>query len=88
VDGLSQRAGHVRGRGGLELLHGSLFEVRCTGFECDFVNEEDFRDPIAEALRLEDDGRDISSADVPLREVGIEELPHCPKCGENLLRPG
>jgi len=88
VDGLSQRAGHKRGQGGLELLHGSLFETRCTGFECDFVDEEDLRDPIVEALRLEDGGEDISSAEVPLKEVGVNELPHCPKCHEELLRPG
>lgn len=89
VDGLSQRAGHRRGEeGGLELLHGSLFEVRCTGFECDFVDAGDFRDPICEALRLEDDEGDISNAEVPLKEVPVEELPHCPKCKEHWLRPG
>lgn len=31
---------------------------------------------------------DISNAAFPLRNVPMAELPHCPKCGVSLLRPG
>ena len=31
---------------------------------------------------------DISNAEVPLRDVPSEDLPHCPKCKTHLLRPG
>ena len=33
-------------------------------------------------------GKDISDAVVPLPEIRAEDLPHCPKCKTNLLRPG
>ncbi|KAL8905296.1 MAG: hypothetical protein Q9207_002729 [Kuettlingeria erythrocarpa] len=49
VDGLSQRADHPASQ--LHLLHGSLFDVRCTGFTCDF-KEENFTDPIVPALAI------------------------------------
>jgi NAD-dependent deacetylase sirtuin 5 len=31
---------------------------------------------------------DISNADVPLSTASVDDLPHCPKCGDGLLRPG
>ena len=33
-------------------------------------------------------GADISSIDVPIPNIPIFELPQCPKCKKNLLRPG
>lgn len=47
--GLSQRAEHPAEK--LHLLHGSLFDVRCTSFYCDYAGEN-FDDPIAPALDI------------------------------------
>ncbi|KAL8763291.1 MAG: hypothetical protein Q9184_000847 [Pyrenodesmia sp. 2 TL-2023] len=49
VDGLSQRADHPASQ--LHLLHGSLFDVRCTEFICDY-KEQNFTDPIVPALAI------------------------------------
>jgi len=95
--GLSQRAGHPRAS--LELLHGSLFDIKCPSFYCDYIQQNNFTDPIVPALALphqqaehsgSDDGldHDISNAEIPLKDVGTSELPQCPKCQRSLLRPG
>lgn len=87
VDGFHVRAGHEAE--GLALLHGSLSTVRCSGFDCSYVEEGNFSDPIVPALALpEGTGADISDANVPLRDVPTADLPHCPACKRNLLRPG
>lgn len=87
VDGFHARAGHEAG--GLALLHGSLSTVRCSGFECSYVEEGNFVDPIVPALALpEGTVTHISDANVPLEEVRTGDLPHCPRCKRNLLRPG
>lgn len=92
VDGLSQRADHPRES--LELLHGSLFDVKCTGFDCDYLDKDNFKDPLVPALEIPKDPKDpskdldISQVASPLRQVSPEELPRCPKCYEGFLRPG
>lgn len=48
--GLSQRADHPLGQ--LQLLHGSLFTIKCTSFYCNYVSENDFRDPVVPALAI------------------------------------
>ncbi|GAM89701.1 hypothetical protein ANO11243_077400 [Dothideomycetidae sp. 11243] len=100
VDGLSQRARHPADK--LHLLHGSLFDVRCTNFYCNH-QEANFVDPIVPALAIPTDmtdptlihaqrrraqDLDISNADVPLAGVPIHALPTCTKCQRGLLRPG
>lgn len=50
VDGLSQRAGHPASK--LYLLHGSLFDVKCTAFYCKHAESNNFTDPIAPALAI------------------------------------
>ncbi|KAL8702910.1 MAG: hypothetical protein Q9201_003916 [Fulgogasparrea decipioides] len=50
VDGLSPRADHPASQ--LHLLHGSLFDVRCTSFYCDYVEHDNFTDPIVPALAI------------------------------------
>jgi len=102
VDGLSQRAKHPSEK--LQLLHGSLFNVKCTSFYCSY-HGENFIDPIAPALRIPLDESDpttkdalhtkqaqkeldIADAEVRLPSVTIADLPICPKCHEGLLRPG
>jgi len=50
VDGLSQRAGHPRQS--LHLLHGSLYDIKCTDFYCKHVEQDNFTDPIVPALAI------------------------------------
>ncbi|KAJ5168569.1 NAD-dependent protein deacylase [Penicillium canariense] len=50
VDGLSQRAQHPLEQ--LNLLHGSLFDIKCTSFYCNYSRQNDFTDPIAPALDI------------------------------------
>jgi len=62
VDGLSQRAGHPREK--LHLLHGTLFDVRCSQFFCRYREENNFVDPIVPALAIpteEDDPTSIEA---------------------------
>ena len=117
--GLSPRAGHPASK--LHLLHGSLFDVRCTSFYCNYTEENNFADPIVPALAIPSEGPqaepasedktgaeatkalyatldsasnrkprelDISDENVPIAELDIKDLPHCPKCKQGLLRPG
>ncbi|KAK3701783.1 hypothetical protein LTR37_015303 [Vermiconidia calcicola] len=111
VDGLSQRASHPPEQ--LQLLHGTLFELKCTNEDCDY-RETNFTDPVVPALEIptgsmdprSDEARkeaskqlqaqaggkgedlDISDANVPIPSLTAADLPHCPKCKTNLLRPG
>ena len=92
VDGLSQRAHHPREQ--LELLHGSLFDIKCTGFDCDYFEKDNFTDPVVPALQIPKDPNDpskdldISQAASPLHEIADDKLPQCPKCQKALARPG
>lgn len=58
--GLSPRAGHPVNK--LHLLHGSLFNVKCTNFTCDYVGKDDFTDPIVPALDIPKTGIKLPSA--------------------------
>lgn len=78
VDGLLARAGHSPKL--LHDIHGSLFELRCTNFACNYVDHSD-ADPLTPAL-----GR-VAGQHSGQLEVAEEDLPHCPACGW-LLRPG
>lgn len=87
VDGLHQRAGHEEGR--LRLLHGSLFDLKCE--RCDWTERGNFDDPISERLRPASEDLGLDRLLDPKGEVARiprEELPHCPKCGTGLKRPG
>ena len=82
--GLSQRANHPLAN--LQLVHGSLFDVKCINLQCAYVENDNFTDPIVPALELVEE-HDISSVRFPLKDISVDELPHCPKC-QSLLRPG
>jgi len=124
--GLSQRANHPRDK--LHLLHGSLFDVRCTSFYCNYAEQDNFTDPIVSALAIPKEGPqpapsttdktgteateslysamkqsktndsaappssskelDISDDSIPIPDIPLQDLPHCPKCKTGLLRPG
>ena len=95
VDGLSQRADHPRSQ--LQLLHGTLFDVKCASESCGYIRE-DFTDPIVPALAIPTSGidpttkeareQDISDIAVPIAKLKTDDLPQCPKCNKELLRPG
>jgi NAD-dependent SIR2 family protein deacetylase len=85
----------------LKLLHGSLFDVKCSDFFCNHLEKNNYTDPIVPALALptsEEDPTttaalaarelDISDESVPIPELSYKHLPQCPKCKRGLLRPG
>ncbi|KAF2468478.1 NAD-dependent deacetylase sirtuin-5 [Lindgomyces ingoldianus] len=99
VDGLSPRAGHPAST--LKLLHGSLFDVKCSDFFCSYSETANYTDPIVPALQIPTDESDptttsalqareldISDSNVLLPELAIRDLPRCPNCKKGLLRPG
>lgn len=97
VDGLSVRADHPPEQ--LQLLHGDLFDLKCTSKRCGH-REQNFMDPVSPALAIPTDGTDpttnkalakdldISDPKVPIPSLKVKDLPKCPKCQENILRPG
>ncbi|CAK7207006.1 hypothetical protein SEUCBS139899_009814 [Sporothrix eucalyptigena] len=97
VDGLSPRANHPPES--LRRLHGSLFDLRCVGFErkgaahCDYSLQDDFTEPLCPALATAAEGVDetatatVAARSEPLAHIPVSELPQCPKC-KSLLRPG
>jgi NAD-dependent deacetylase sirtuin 5 len=97
--GLSPRAKHPEDQ--LKLLHGSLFDVKCSDFFCNYLESGNYTDPIVPALAIPTDESDpttttalaqreldISDINIDLPELDISHLPRCPKCKHGLLRPG
>lgn len=97
--GLSPRAKHPTDK--LKLLHGSLFDVKCSDFFCDYLEKDNYTDPIVPALAIPTDDSDpttnsalaareldISDENVAIPELDFDHLPKCPKCTRGLLRPG
>lgn len=52
--GLSPRADHPSEQ--LHLLHGSLFDIKCTSFYCNYTRKDDYTDPIVPALAIPTEG--------------------------------
>ncbi|KAG6049384.1 hypothetical protein E4U17_006847 [Claviceps sp. LM77 group G4] len=92
VDDLSQRANHPPGQ--LFPLHGSLFDIKCTTEDCDWVQRGNMDDPFCPALAAasEDppEGKTLPLLDPyhRIKHVSEEDLPRCPKCKTGLQRPG
>ncbi|KAI4684349.1 hypothetical protein J4E85_007148 [Alternaria conjuncta] len=99
VDGLSPRAQHPAEQ--LKLLHGSLFDLKCSDFFCNYSERNNYTDPIVPALAIPTDESDpttnaalaareldISDINVEIPELDYKHLPHCPECKNGLLRPG
>jgi NAD-dependent deacetylase sirtuin 5 len=95
--GLSPRAHHPTSQ--LKLLHGSLFDVKCSEFFCNHIERNNYTDPIVPALALPTDESDptslesrreldISDESVAIPELTHSHLPKCPTCKTGLLRPG
>jgi len=99
VDGLSPRASHPQST--LHLLHGSLFDIKCSYAKCDYLDRNNYTDPICPSLAIASEfdpttktstsnvrsKADLLDPSVHLAKIDPAELPHCPKC-DNLLRPG
>ncbi len=75
VDGLSQRADHPREQ--LQLLHGTLFELKCYDERCGY-RETNFTDPVVPALAIPTSGIDPTSNDA--RKDVTEQLKAKSKC--------
>ncbi|KAG6010903.1 hypothetical protein E4U21_002573 [Claviceps maximensis] len=92
VDNLSQRADHPPAQ--LCTLHGSLFDIKCTTEDCDWVERGNLDDPFCPALAAasEDppEGKPLPLLDPyhRIKHVSEEDLPKCPKCKTGLQRPG
>ncbi|KAK7741804.1 hypothetical protein SLS53_004868 [Cytospora paraplurivora] len=97
VDGLSIRAGHPTSQ--LRLLHGSILDLKCFWDRCGYIDKDNLSDPLCPALQAAssagaapDDGQPgklaLLDPDVPVPEIDVADLPHCPQCKTSLLRPG
>lgn len=80
---LSQRAKHPAQN--IQLVHGSLFDIKCTNPQCTYVDSDNYTDPLVPALELTEE-HDISDVKVPLKDIPTADLPQCPQC-QSLLRP-
>ncbi|KAL1870147.1 hypothetical protein Daus18300_005211 [Diaporthe australafricana] len=94
VDGLSNRAGHPTDR--LHLLHGSILDLKCFD-SCQYVEKDNLSDPLCPALEAAssvntapDQAGKLPLLDpsVPVPDINVKDLPHCPSCKKALLRPG
>lgn len=101
VDGLLVRAGHHKSK--LHEIHGSLFDLHCTSFMCNYTDHDNFKNPLTSALQdteneyekpdrkrhLEDPETTLSPQFKPVKELAEDDLPQCPVCKDGLLlRPG
>ena len=99
VDGLLIRAGHPKEK--LHEIHGSLFDLRCTSFMCNYVDHDNFKDPLTKALadtefeydksgrkrKIIDEAEEnkLSPQFAPVKQIPEEELPQCPVCEDGSL---
>ena len=59
VDGLSPRADHPTSK--LKLLHGNLFDLKCTDKKCGYREPNNFTDPITPSLAIPQSGQDATA---------------------------
>ena len=89
---LSPRANHPPEQ--LRTLHGSLFNIKCTTRNCDWIQHGNYDDPFCPALAPAsadvDPGETLPLLDPNhrLARISEDELPKCPKCQKGLQRPG
>ncbi|RKU49349.1 hypothetical protein DL546_009889 [Coniochaeta pulveracea] len=89
VDGLHVRAGHDRGK--LRLLHGSLFDIKCT--RCDWVEKDNYADPFCPALAAaaEDpepgQSHPLLDPNTHLEQIPRSEIPTCSKWTSAVVYP-
>lgn len=99
VDGLLIRAGHPKEK--LHEIHGSLFDLRCTSFMCNYVDHDNFKNPLTKSLADtefeydksgrkrkiidETEANKLSPQFAPVKQIPEEELPQCPVCEDGSL---
>ena len=74
ISGLSQRAGHPLST--LHLLHGSLFDIKCTSFYCNYTEQNNFTDPIVPALTISTVVPQTAPSDTGPSIVGAKDSSH------------
>jgi len=98
LTGLSQRANHPKEQ--LKLLHGSLYDIKCTN--CDAVQSDNYDDPFHPLLAIDtaEDARLAASQNtiqarvayldpaINTTTINPNDLPRCPECKTGMLRPG
>lgn len=83
VDGLCRRAGYPAAQ--IVDLHGSLFRVKCFDDGCGYKVENPI---IPQFAAAELPGvAESAGASSTILGVSVDDLPHCPQCRLNLLRP-
>lgn len=85
---LCKRSGHPTDQ--IMNFHGSLFRDRCVNNECGFEVENWETPAVPASARLSQPSPPEPDAEmqaVTIKEIPITELPHCPKCKNELLRP-
>lgn len=77
------------------MLHGNILDIKCFDKACGYVEEDNRSDPLCPALRAAsavqtpaDQGLPLLDPTVPIPDIDVKDLPHCPKCKDGLLRPG
>lgn len=99
VDGLLIRAGHPKRT--LFEIHGSLFDLKCTNFMCNYVEHDNFKHPLTKALsdtenefetggrkrKITDDAENakVSPTFTPVKQLSEKDLPQCPVCKDGSL---
>lgn len=96
VDGLSTRAGHPASQ--LRLLHGSILDIKCSWKRCAYIDRNNLSDPLCPALQAasavdtapgDQSGKmPLLDPSIPVPDIDVKDLPHCPSCKTHLLRPG
>lgn len=85
---LCKRSGHPADQ--IISFHGSLFRVRCVNDACGY-EAENWDTPTVPALAKEqpsappEPGARMQA--IAVKEIPLADLPHCPQCKNNLLRP-
>lgn len=59
--------------------------MKCTNSQCTYVEIDNITNPLVPAFEMNEE-HDISDAKFPLKEIPLDDLPHCPQC-QSLLRP-
>ncbi|KAK1759630.1 NAD-dependent protein deacylase [Echria macrotheca] len=94
VDNLHLRANHPRYQ--LRLLHGSLFDIKCTNTNCTHLERNNTADPFFPAIAAASQDQSPSEPGIiplldpshPLPPITRDDIPRCPACREGLQRPG
>ncbi|KAK6457845.1 transcriptional regulatory protein [Scheffersomyces xylosifermentans] len=77
VDGLSSRSNHCKDN--LYEIHGSLFNLKCTSFMCNYVDRNNFKHPLTKALADTEDEYEKKNRKRTLEEIEQQDLSISPQ---------